>query len=323
MSADDLVAYAQSVIRQEASSVAAMADRLDGSFQVAIEAIMACKGRVIVAGMGKSGLIGRKIAATLNSTGVASFFLHPAEAVHGDLGLVRSDDIMLLISKSGQIDDLAYIIAAAKRIGVTIIVLNGTPNSPLAQRADIVLDCSVEMEACPNNVVPTSSSTAALVMGDALALALVKARHFSLEELANFHPAGFIGKRLLKHVSEVHHAGEELPIIDPKASISEMLLVMTSKRLGCVFTVDADGRPTGIFTDGDLRRLLERGKDFFSLTADEAMHRSPKAIGESAILDAALAMMERYSITQLATLAADGRLVGVIHLHDILKSKLV
>lgn len=323
MKPEDLVAYAQSVIRQEAASVAAMADRLNGSFNAAVQAIMECKGRVIVAGMGKSGLIGRKITATFNSTGVSSFFLHPAEAVHGDLGLVRSDDIMLLISKSGQIDDLAYIIAAARRIGVPIIVLNGTPNSPLAQKADIILDCSVEMEACPNNVVPTSSSTAALVMGDALALALVKARNFSMEELASYHPAGFIGRRLLKQVSEVHHTGDELPIIDPHAKISEMLLEMTSKRLGCVFTIDAHGRPTGIFTDGDLRRLLERGKDFFNLTADDAMHRNPRSISESAILDAALAMMERFSITQLGTVSPDGRLVGVIHLHDILKSKLV
>lgn len=323
MKSDDLVEYAKTVIRQEASSVSAMADRLNGSFNDAVAAVLDCKGRVIVSGMGKSGLIGRKIAATFNSTGISSFFLHPAEAVHGDLGLVRSDDIMLLISKSGQIDDLAYIIAAAKRIGVKIITLNGTPNSPLEQRSDICLDCSVEMEACPNNVVPTSSSTAALVMGDALALALVKARDFSLEELASFHPAGFIGKRLLKHVSEVHHTGEELPIIDAKAPITEMLLVMTSKRLGCVFMVDASGRPVGIFTDGDLRRLLERGKDFFSLTAGEAMHANPKAIAQSSILDAALAMMESYSITQLATLDEQKRLVGVIHLHDILRSKLV
>jgi arabinose-5-phosphate isomerase len=311
------------VIRHEASSVAAMADRLNGSFNDAVQAILDCKGRVIVAGMGKSGLIGRKIAATFNSTGISSFFLHPAEAVHGDLGLVRSDDIMLLISKSGQIDDLAYIIAAAKRIGVKIVVLNGTPNSPLEQRADINLDCSVEMEACPNNVVPTSSSTAALVMGDALALALVKARDFSLEDMANYHPAGFIGRRLLKHVSEVHHTGDELPLIDPQAKITEMLLVMTSKRLGCVFTINADGKPVGVFTDGDLRRLLERGKDFFNLTASEAMHSNPKSIPETAILDAALAMMERYSITQLATVDEAKRLVGVIHLHDILKSKLV
>lgn len=323
MKSEDLVAYAQSVIRQEASSVAAMADRLNGSFNDAVQAILECKGRVIVAGMGKSGLIGRKITATLNSTGISSFFLHPAEAVHGDLGLVRSDDILLLISKSGQIDDMAYIIAAAKRIGVKIVVLNGTPNSPLEQRADINLDCSVEMEACPNNVVPTSSSTAALVMGDALALALVKARDFSLEDMANYHPAGFIGRRLLKHASEVHHTGDELPLIDPQAKISEMLLVMTSKRLGCVFTIDKDGKPVGVFTDGDLRRLLERGKDFFNLTASEAMHSNPKSIPETAILDAALAMMERYSITQLATVDEAKRLVGVIHLHDILKSKLV
>jgi arabinose-5-phosphate isomerase len=323
LKSEDLVAFAKMVIRQEAASVVAMADRLDNSFNDAVGAILDCKGRVIVSGMGKSGLVGRKIAATFNSTGISSFFLHPAEAVHGDLGLVRSDDIMLLISKSGQTDDLAYIIAAAKRIGVKIIVLNGTRNSPLEQRSDICLDCSVEMEACPSNVVPTSSSTAALVMGDALALALVKARDFTLDELASYHPAGFIGKRLLKHVSEVHHTGDDLPLIAANAPISEMLLVMTSKRLGCVFMVDTNGRAEGVFTDGDLRRLLERGKDFYSLIAGEAMNADPKSIPQTAILDAALAMMEKYSITQLATVDTERRLVGVIHLHDILRSKLV
>lgn len=320
---DDMTTYARYVIRQEAASVAAMADRLNGAFNDAVQAVLECKGRVIVSGMGKSGLIGRKIAATLNSTGIASFFLHPAEAVHGDLGLVRSDDVMLLISKSGQIDDLAMIIAAAKRMGVRIIVLCDTPGSPLNERADICLDCSVNMEACPNNVVPTSSTTAALVMGDALALALVKARQFSMEELASYHPAGFIGKRLLKHVSEVHHSGDDMPLVAPDATVSEMLLIMTSKRLGCALMVDTEGRPDGIFTDGDLRRLIEQNKDFYSLTAAGVMHRHPKVISQSAILDTALAIMERYSITQLATVDENQRLAGILHLHDILRSKLV
>jgi arabinose-5-phosphate isomerase len=314
---------AQEVIRQEALAVAAMADRLDDSFNQAVEAILECKGRVIVSGMGKSGLVGRKIAATFNSTGIASFFLHPAEALHGDLGVIRSEDILLLISKSGQMNEMESVIAYIKRLGVTIIVLGGTNNSPLHQKSDIYLDCSVAVEACPNNVMPTSSSTAALVMGDALALALLKARDFSLEDLATFHPAGFIGQRLLKHVSEIHHTGPAIPIVAPEVSVPEMLLEMTAKRLGCVLTIDSNGKPTGIFTDGDLRRLLEMKKDLNEIKVRDVMHPTPKTISQSAILDAALAMMEKFSITQLATVDQTGKLTGIIHLHDILKSKLV
>lgn len=319
----ELKKYAQQVIRQEADAVAAMADRLDDSFEKAVELILDCKGRVIVSGLGKSGIVGRKIAATFNSTGISSFFLHPAEAVHGDLGLMRPDDILMLISKSGQLGEMEMVIAAANRLGVRILALGGTIGSSLHQKADVYLDCSVSEEACPNNIMPTSSSTAALVMGDALALALLKARNFSLEEFAEFHPAGFIGQRLLKRVSEIHHAGDELPLVKPDSTVSEMLLEMTRKRLGCVFCTDKDGKIAGVFTDGDLRRLIEKKKDFYSLSAAEAMHKNPKSISENAILDAALNLMERHSITQLATVDAQGRLVGVIHLHDILKSKLV
>lgn len=319
----DLSEYAKHVIREEALAVAAMADRLDDSFNRAVDAILECKGRVIVSGMGKSGLIGRKIAATFNSTGIASFFLHPAEALHGDLGVIRSDDLLMLISKSGQMAEMESVIVYIKRLGVPVIVLGGTSGSPLHQKADIYLDCSVAVEACPNNVMPTSSSTAALVMGDALALALLKARDFSLEDLAAFHPAGFIGQRLLKHVSELHHTGNAIPIVRPETSVPEMLLEMTAKRLGVVLLVDADGKPSGVFTDGDLRRVVERGRDFYDLKARDVMRPNPKTLPETAILDSALAIMERYSITQLATVDANGKLAGIIHLHDILKAKLV
>jgi arabinose-5-phosphate isomerase len=318
-----LADYAREVIRQEAGSVAAMAERLNDSFDLAAEAIMNCQGRVIVSGMGKSGLVGKKIAATFNSTGISSFFLHPAEALHGDLGLIRAEDILLVISKSGTLQEMETIIAAARRMGVTIIGLCGAMNSPLAERSDIVLDCSVEAEAGPNNLVPTSSSTAALVMGDALAVVLLKARDFTADDFAVLHPGGFLGRRLLRRVSEVHHTGDELPLVSADTSMSQTLVMMTSKRLGCVVVRNDQGRTAGIFTDGDLRRLVERQPDFLSMTASEAMVKDPKTISQDAILDAALAVMEKYSITQLPTVDSDGKLVGIIHLHDLLRSKLV
>ena len=316
---------AAEVIRIEARALTAMADRLDDQFEKAVDALMTCSGRVIVTGMGKSGLIGRKIAATFNSTGVSSFFLHPAEALHGDLGLVRSDDILIAVSKSGQMQDMGEIIAAARRLGITIIALSGNVESELHQRADIALDCSVAKEACPNNLVPTSSSTAALVMGDALAVALLEARDFKPEDFAALHPAGFLGRRLLKRVSDYHHTGSEIPLTTADTTFSAMLLEMSAKRLGCVVMKDSDGTVAGIFTDGDLRRLWEKELDqeLIKLTAADVMIMRPKTIPQSMVLDAALAMMERYSITQLPTVDEEGKLAGIIHLHDILKSKLV
>lgn len=315
--------HALEVIRIEAEAIAALESRLDNNFNEAVESILACRGRVIVSGMGKSGLIGKKITATFNSTGIASFFLHPAEAMHGDLGLIRSEDLLMLISKSGQLDEADLLMAAAKRNGVKIIALCGTVGSELYQRADICLNCSVDTEACPNNLVPTSSSTAALVMGDALAVALLHARNFTPEDFAALHPGGSLGRRLLMRVSERHHTGDELPLVDESQTMGETMLKMTSMRLGCVLTRDSDKKLTGIFTDGDLRRLVETRQDFMKLTAGDVVIRSPKAIEESAMLDAALAMMEKYSITQLPTLNDKGELVGLLHFHDILKSKLV
>jgi len=318
-----LIKYAQEVIRHEAEALSAMADRIDENFDKVIEAVLGCKGRVIVSGMGKSGLVGKKIVATFNSTGISSFFLHPAEAMHGDMGLIRSEDILMFISKSGQLEELDAILAVAKRMDVRIIGLCGTIESPLCQRADLVLDCSVKTEACPNNLVPTSSSTAALVMGDALAVALLKARNFSSSDFAEFHPGGFLGRRLLMKVEEMHHTGDEIPLVKPEATVSEMILEMTGKRLGCVLLKDADGKPAGVFTDGDLRRLMEKNRNPFKLTADGIMVKKFQCISGEALLDAALAIMEKYSITQLPTVDENGRLTGIIHLHDILKSKLV
>ncbi|MFQ5499175.1 MAG: SIS domain-containing protein [Candidatus Zixiibacteriota bacterium] len=314
---------ARDVISSEAKAVAALADSLDENFDKAVESILECKGRVIVAGMGKSGLIGQKITATFNSTGISSFFLHPAEAMHGDLGLVRSDDILMLISKSGQMGELEMLVSAAKRLDLITIVLCGTMQSDLCRRADVVLNCSVEREACPNNLVPTSSSTAALVMGDALAVALLNARDFSANEFATFHPGGFLGRRLLKRVDDLHHTGDEIPIIDCDADMQELLLVMTTKRLGCVLTIDKDRRVTGVFTDGDLRRLVEKQIPFHQMKASDVMISAPKTIRADALLDSALALMEKHSITQLATVDDEERLSGIVHLHDLLKSKLV
>jgi arabinose-5-phosphate isomerase len=315
--------YAQAVMRQEAEAILSMADRLDDSFADAVKAINECKGRVIVTGMGKSGLIGRKIAATFNSTGISSSFLHPAEAVHGDLGVIRSEDVVMLVSKSGQLEELETIVAAAKRLGATIIVLGGNQSSVLFQKADISLDCSVTSEAGTGNLVPTSSTTAALVMGDALALALVESRGFTADDFAALHPGGFLGQRLLKHVFEIHHTGNDVPMVAADAPLSEVLVTMTRKRLGCVVMRGPNGEAAGVFTDGDLRRLIEQQKDIFSLKAADVMVKNPKTISERAVLDAALAIMERYAITQLPTVDADRKLVGILHLHDILKSKLV
>ncbi len=311
------------VILSEAEAVKAMADNLDDNFDRAVDSILLCKGRVIVAGMGKSGLIGKKIVATFNSTGISSFFLHPAEAMHGDLGLMRDDDILMLISKSGRSGEMEQLISTARRLAVPIIVLCGTVDSELYQRADMPLDCSVKREACPNNLVPTSSSTAALVMGDALAVALLQARNFSAEDFAAFHPGGSLGRRLLTKVSDVHHDGGEIPIVKQDASMNDMILQMTSKRLGCVVTVDDLGKLLGIFTDGDLRRLAEKSDSFYKLKASDVMIQNPKTVDAEALLDRALQMMEQYSISQLPTVDATGKLCGIVHLHDILKSKLV
>jgi arabinose-5-phosphate isomerase len=315
--------HAKEVIKTEAEAVAAMADKLDDNFNLAVEAILNCKGRVIVAGMGKSGLIGKKIVATFNSTGISSFFLHPAEAMHGDLGLMREDDILMLISKSGRLGEMEMLISTARRLGVQLIALCGTVDSDLYKRANMPLNCSVEREACPNNLVPTSSSTVALVMGDALAVALLNAREFSKNDFAVLHPGGSLGMRLLKKVSELHHSGKNLPIVNADATMKEMIAEMTSKKLGCVVTVDDGGKLAGIFTDGDLRRMTERQEEFFKLTADEVMIKKPKFIESNAVLDRALAIMEKHSITQLPTVDDEGRLEGIIHLHDILRSKLV
>jgi len=282
-----------------------------------------CSGRVIITGMGKSGLVGKKVAATLSSTGTASFFLHAAEGVHGDLGLVQKDDIVIAISKSGATDELYQILPTIKRLGVKIILMTAQIASPLAGKCDIILDCSVVSEAGSDNLIPTSSSTAAMVMGDALAVALLKERNFSPEDFAFLHPGGLLGRRLLKRVEDLMHTNSEIPFIKPETPMKDTIVEMTGKRLGAALVIDDDGLLVGIFTDGDLRRLAQKDNNFFNCRTDEAMIKNPQTIEPSAILDKALAIMEKFSITVLPVVEKDRLPVGIIHLHDILKSKLV
>jgi arabinose-5-phosphate isomerase len=311
------------VIRKESQELEALARRLDENFVHAVEKILECKGRVIVTGMGKSGIIGKKIAATMTSIGISSFFLHAAEGVHGDLGMVRDDDVMIAISKSGATDELYQILPAVKRLGVEIILLTGQPDSPLAAKCDIILDCSVGSEACPNNLVPTTSTTAAMVMGDALAVALLKQRHFSAEDFAFLHPGGSLGRRLLMRVADLMHVNSEIPIVSDETKIREAIFEMTGKRLGCTLVVDKTGKLTGIFTDGDLRRLTQCENEIFKFAMSEVMIKNPKSINPEAILDKALSIMEKHSITVLPVIDRERHPVGIVHLHDILKSKLV
>ncbi|MFH2036555.1 MAG: KpsF/GutQ family sugar-phosphate isomerase, partial [Candidatus Zixiibacteriota bacterium] len=270
--------YGIEVIKKEAAAIARLAEQVDENFEKAVNLILECKGRLIVTGMGKSGLVGKKVAATFSSIGIASFFLHPAEGVHGDLGIVQSDDILIAITKSGATEELNQILPTIKRLGVKIILLTGQVNSPMAAKSDIVLNCSVESEACPNNLVPTSSTTAAMVMGDALAVTLLKKRKFTPEDFAYLHPGGSLGQRLLVHVGEIMHVNSEVPAVRPDSVVRDTVLEMTGKRLGCALVVDENDILVGIFTDGDLRRLVQDDKNFLDIPTNRVMIKNPKSI---------------------------------------------
>ena len=314
---------ARDVIAKEAGAVAGLLDRLDENFDKAVEAILATTGRVIVTGMGKSGIVAKKIAATFSSTGTPAFFLHPAEAIHGDLGIVTARDTVVAVSKSGDTAELHQIMPAFKRLGLTIILLTGSVDSPMARGSDIVIDCSVPSEACPNNLVPTSSSTAAVVMGDALAIALFRKRGFSAEDFAKLHPGGALGRRLLLRVSDLMHTGDKIPLVSETTTVTDTLIVMSRGRLGTAVVIDTAGKLAGIFTDGDLRRLSERGERFLDLPISRVMSKNPRTISPDAMLDEVLAKCEQHKITVMIALDADRRPVGIIHLHDVLQSKLV
>jgi len=310
------------VIRIEAEAVAALVTRIGESFAAAVNTIYDCKGRVIVTGMGKSGLVARKIVATMNSTGTASIFLHPTDAVHGDLGMVRGEDVVVCISKSGDTEEIRELLPMFKRLGVKIISLVGNVTSHLAKQSDIVLDISVREEACPHDLAPTASTTATLAMGDALAIALLHKRNFTEEDFAMFHPGGNLGKRLFLKVEEMMVSGDAVPKVKDTVPLSEAIMQMTSKRLGATCVVDGGEKLVGIITDGDLRRLLQKTTNVANLTAAQAMNRNPKTIRPDILAAAALEEMENFNITQLVVVDGGHRPVGVVHLHDLVKAGL-
>ncbi|HWN01766.1 MAG TPA: KpsF/GutQ family sugar-phosphate isomerase [Candidatus Dormibacteraeota bacterium] len=316
-------ALAERVLRLEGESVLALCARLDDRFVDAVAALHGCRGRVIVTGMGKSGLIGRKIAATLASTGTPAYFLHPAEGVHGDLGMVAREDVVVALSNFGETDEVLALLPALKRLGIPLVLLTGAPASTLARQADIVIDVGVAEEACPMNLAPTSSTTAALAMGDALAMALLDLRGLRPEDYAALHPRGSLGWKSLFKVGDLMHTGEAIPVVSEQATMKEAIEEMTGKGFGITTVVDDGGRLVGILTDGDLRRQqLAHGTSLLERRAGECMTRDPKVIGSEELATRALALMEG-RITSLVITDAAGRPAGVIRLHDILLAKIV
>lgn len=308
------------VIRIEAEAVAALQSKINGQFEAAVDMIFNCRGRIIITGMGKSGLIARKIVATMNSTGTAAIFLHPSDAVHGDLGMVRKEDVVVCISKSGDTDEIRQLLPMFRRIGVKIISLVGMVNSQLAKGSDITIDISVKEEACPHDLAPTASTTATLAMGDALAIALLDKRNFTKEEFAMFHPGGILGKRLLLKVEEIMASGDAVPVVQQQVTLADAIVEMTSKRLGATCVVDDQGLLCGIVTDGDLRRLLQRTTDVTNVSTVQAMTKNPKTIRTGLLAVMALEEMEQFNITQLPVVDEQHRPVGMIHLHDLVKA---
>jgi arabinose-5-phosphate isomerase len=307
----------------EASALLQLKARLDERFVKAVNMVLGMQGRVVVTGMGKSGHIGRKIAATLASTGTPAMFVHPGEASHGDLGMIQVIDLVLALSNSGESDELVAILPVLKRQGVPLIAMTGGLSSSLAQHADVVLDCSVDKEACPLNLAPTASTTAQLAMGDALAVALLDARGFKPEDFARSHPGGSLGRRLLTHVSDVMRKGDALPRVSPEASFTDLMREMSHKGLGASSVVDAQGKVLGIFTDGDLRRLIEKGADLRDLKARDVMHAQPRTIRVDALAVEAVEIMEQCRITSILVVDEAGRLCGAINTNDLMRAKVI
>ncbi len=317
---DDIINIAKKVLQIEAEAIFALAQRLNHDFEKAVSIVFGSKGRVVVTGMGKSGLVGKKIAATLASTGTPSFFMHPAEASHGDLGMVTSRDVIIAISNSGETEELTGLLPFLKRFNVGLISMTGNPLSTLARCSDVNLDISVKEEACPFGFIPTASTTAALAMGDALAVAILTKKGFREEDFANYHPGGSIGKRLLIKVKDLMVAGDAVPVVSPFVSMTDAVIEISSKRLGITVVADTDNKILGIITDGDLRRGIAKwGKDFYDMKAGEVMAKNPKNINESELAAKALSIMERHSITSLIVPDDEGKAKGIIHIHDILR----
>lgn len=314
---EQIISIGREVIRIEFEAIKKLEDKVDKNFAKAVETILNTKGRVIISGIGKSGIIARKIVATMNSTGTPALFMHPSDAIHGDLGMVRMDDVVILISKSGSTPEIVRIFPVLRRIGTKIIALVGDMKSYLAKEADIVLDISVEEEACPYDLAPTSSTTATLVMGDALAIALLKIKNFTQEQFALYHPGGTLGRRLTLRVEEIMTKGENVPIVNENVDLHTAILEMTSKRLGATCVVNDQNILIGIITDGDLRRAMEKFQDLSELKAKDVMGNNPKSVKPNVLASYAMQLMETYKITQLVCIDENNRPIGMIHLHDL------
>ena len=320
---DATLAMAREVLEIEAKAVVDLIDRLDQSFTQAVEMIMGCRGRVVVSGIGKSGHVARKIASTLASTGTPAFFLHPAEASHGDLGMVSRDDVFLALSNSGETDEVLAIVPLLKRQGAKLIAMTGNPKSSLAQKSDAHLYAGAEKEACPLNLAPTASTTAALALGDALAVALMHARGFTRDEFAAAHPGGQLGRRLLTHVRDVMRMGKDAPQVGEEATLMEGVVEMSRGRMGMTAVLDGAGRVIGVFTDGDLRRTLEKGVDLRAARISKVMTRDPHTIGPDKLAAEAVELMERFKINQLLVVGPDRKLAGALNTHDLLRAKVI
>ncbi|CDS52894.1 Arabinose 5-phosphate isomerase [Polaromonas sp. CG9_12] len=323
INAEQVLSLARKTFEIEAAAVLDLVSRIGDEFVQAVGLMAACRGRVVVMGMGKSGHIGRKIAATLASTGTAALFVHPAEASHGDLGMIQASDVVLAISNSGESEELVAILPVLGRLGVALVAITGGPESTLARQARITLDTSVAREACPLNLAPTASTTAQLAMGDALAVALLDARGFREEDFARSHPGGALGRKLLTHVSDVMRSGNAVPKVFAEASFTELMREMSAKGLGAAAVVDSRQQVHGIFTDGDLRRLVEKGVDLRSLTAADVMHVDPRTVGRSALAVEAVALMEQHRINSVLVVDETGRLCGALSTNDLMRAKVI
>jgi arabinose-5-phosphate isomerase len=316
------LSLARKVLETEAAAILALVPRLDGKFDAAVETLKQCRGRVILTGMGKSGIICRKIAATLTSTGTAAFFLHPAEAIHGDLGVIQSDDVIVALSYSGETGEILRLLETIRRLGAKLIAITGAPGSTLAQAADVSLDCSVTEEACPLNLVPTASTTAALAIGDALAMALLVEKGFKEEDFASLHPGGKLGKKLMR-VEALMHAGKNCPAVDVATRMRDVIYEITSKGLGMTCVVEGDQLLVGIITDGDLRRHMDKGSAILDLTARHVMTSGPVTIPPSTLAVEALNILEQRKITSIVVVEPGSkRLAGVVHIHDLWRTEM-
>lgn len=324
INADAIMRSARTVIATEAAAIRALESRIGPEFVEACRLILGCAGRVVVTGMGKSGHVARKIAATLASTGTPAFFVHPGEASHGDLGMILPQDVVLALSNSGETDEVLFILPVIKRQGIPLIAITGNAQSSLADQADVHLDASIAAEACPLGLAPTASTTAALVMGDSLAIALLEARGFTSEDFARSHPAGSLGRRLLLHISDVMHTGEGIPAVPPNASLTQALMEMTRKHLGMTAVIDGNRHLLGVFTDGDLRRALDDDDvDLRGATVAELMTRGPKTIGADKLAIEAAQLMEKHQIHALLVVNDEQQVVGALNIHDLLRARVV